>query len=285
MLVDVTVRSGSSFARRVLAGSVVAVAALAWAPGCIFFVGDTGNLETSMCNFQGETTPCGVCVITNCEAQLNACCTDSSCQGSLSNLDGCATGSSVACGELTEGDILGLTDAAYAALGACVSKSCSTTCTGSSSSGDGGVPVGPTIGISCSNPVQGECSCEYTDDGTTSVSCSTSIGQNIICCADTGYPGTSGPAEDGTTCICNPFYCEEDGEGNCACASQMGIITGTSTSGCSENGSNTCCVTNEGVCECMPGNSGCGSAMEVSSCSIENTGCSFAISVSSCSSP
>jgi len=270
------------------AGIVVGLAlvAIAAQPACIFFVGSAGPLETTSCRFSGDTkTACGICIATNCQLEVNTCCTTSSCQGDLSFLDSCAGSGDVdACAVLLQGASYDDSSGDFSDLATCA-KQC-TSCGGSDGGLSGlldGSPGGPANGISCTS--QGSSGCSCLAEAATSpntVVCDTS--GFTTCCASTSYPSLGG------SCSCSDYACVTDGEGDCYCSANPDLLLGdgTPTSSCTTGGGATiCCLNNEGLCFCNGTQSSCGSGTMVDACGATMSGvCGTGeSSVLSCSTP
>jgi len=248
---------------------VTIVAAAAWAPGCIFFVDSSSGLQSSECSFQGSTNPgCGACIATSCRSQINACCTDGTCKGDLSYLDGCASGDVASCTALTSGTIDGPTGL-LTGIGACVTASCPE-CAQQVTPVDSG--TGATI--SCTSGAT-SCSCEYNTFGSgTTTACTAAAFSQGICCRDLNYPTVPG-----TSCECNPFSCTVDSFGNVLCTSSYDPASSQSPS---VSDGMSCCIPGDGQCTCSPNESCDGTPVD--GCTAENTGCDGTqVAVSSCS--
>ncbi len=163
-------------ARRALSGGLVGALGLALAPGCILFVGDP-SLETTACQFQGETTACGSCIKTSCQPQVNACCLDHDCASQLTNLDLCAeTG---ACASLAASSGL-------AALGSCVAAACPSSCSSVTGAGNPDIAC-QTDSTVCTCALVGGYGYDSIVGGTNVPTCSEAT-TGFVCCAQTGWP-------------------------------------------------------------------------------------------------
>jgi hypothetical protein len=200
----------------------VAVASLGvtMQPGCIFFVGDPGPLQSKRCGFKGDTgmsaTTCGSCIASSCQSAVDACCTSSSCQGDLNYLDSCAgsadadSTAATACYTLTTQEVFNDPSGAFATLGSCVQQNCASKCAGSSEAGL------PTTGVTCTSSNQG-CSCVATSLAPPTTSdCEQALFMNGTCCGDTGYPAAPGTS---CTCAAAAYACATDAIGECDCTS------------------------------------------------------------------
>jgi hypothetical protein len=97
--------------------ALIALAAALGPAGCVLFVPDE-QLGTD-CHFAGSGSACGECVSTHCQANVNACCADSTCSPALAALERCTTGDPSACGDV------GPTGGA---LGRCLQAACGDAC-------------------------------------------------------------------------------------------------------------------------------------------------------------
>jgi hypothetical protein len=175
----------AELARRLLLVATVAVLWLACAPSGL---GGT-------CRFSGDdSSPCGMCIAANCQAQVNTCCGDDWCASRLGALDECATGSS--CTSLASTD---------RALAECVAASCAM-CDQAGGTDAGARDSGPKdseprFKSNCSSPDNYGCICSPAGGGDTV--CNETAVNDGICCADRGWPAA------GTLCTCKPFTCEQ----------------------------------------------------------------------------
>jgi len=237
-----------------------AVAGALATTGCIFFVNDQPPQLGSTCEFQGQATACGQCVLSACSAQLDACCIDSTCASSLPSLDECAgSADSVSCNEL----------ATFAPdLAACLQRSCPA-CGVTGAGGDGG-GSGST---SCSK-VGDSCSCTVASSGepANGFVCDTSSVVSGLCCADYGWPKATG-----TQCTCEPFSCmPESAGGYCSLSIDSSQTTSWSGGACCSLGSSCICESTEDTCP--------GTEAQYATCTVAAITCdSSQVQVSSCS--
>jgi hypothetical protein len=269
---------------------VVALAVLVLQPACIFFVPDTGPLESTACHFKGQTvTACGVCVASKCQGAVNACCTDSTCQGSLDDLDTCAGSDAgyAGCLSLTMGDPTFNSSASLNSLVACMEEACAPDCAGVP---DGGSPDAPFVMsnevISCMSSGPSACSCDvYMEAAPNTVECDPgAFGNGGICCAQPGYPALA------KVCECVPYLCAMDNMGDCDCSTNPEDLSalGFPTSECDDGSGGVCCLLSDGLCQCTTSEVTCPEGTMVDMCYLPpmTGGCPAGTSSApSCSTP
>jgi hypothetical protein len=215
-------------------------AAVLGAGGCVLFVSPTTYPTT--CAFAGETSQCGACLAASCQTEIDACCGDDGCAGSvLASLESCTTAH-------TCDALLG----ASGPLPACVKTKCAAVC----------VTLTGTSQTSCLEPPLAAgfgCTCTFgAPDGPNDFACSSAIYASARCCAPAGWPAP------GLACTCAPLACNATTDG-CFCS--LAETTPTETS-CSAS---TCCVEND-TCTCRA--KGCFSfETPVPSCDVTAVGC------------
>jgi len=146
------------------------------------------------CKFEGADTQCGACVAAKCQADVDACCRDASCDGRMTLLDTCASKHDASCNELGKGSD---------SLAACVARECSVVC----------VELRGTGGATCSEPKLAEgslCKCSVGTTTGNDFLCSLATYPDTICCAPKGYP------MPGLECSCRPLACRPNLDG-CGC--------------------------------------------------------------------
>jgi hypothetical protein len=258
------------------------VASLLWltSSGCILLVGG-GGLETTTCQFQGNDTTCGSCIAAHCQTEVNACCLDSTCDGNLGYLDGCASsGDAVSCAYLTSGSLL-VPSAKFGSLSQCVTRECSTCGTGSTSSFDSG--LGPP-GIGCTVETD---SCFCTNSATASgkgVTCDPTTIENSVCCASYGWPASdAGAGVLQPVCSCTKVGCTVSAD-ICSCSANADATEDGDLASCSPSFGP--CYVSDGLCSCLADASSGAFGTPVKDCSPPNTGCyNNYTQVKSCSTP
>jgi hypothetical protein len=253
------------------AGAALAVAAVLFAPACIFFVPDNGHLQSKACTFSGGSGPsktaCGACIASMCASEVDTCCTTGSCQGSLTYLDQCAgQGDTSACDSFTTSYLVDDPSGAAMALGQCIARCSACGVDGgvgpidTEAGGTGGPGPVQGLGISCESSGGGSCLCTTGGGESGGSECDTETTGQGVCCAMSGYPSYG-------SCSCSPYLCQSDGEGDCSCAADGTESGGTTVGSCDDSGGGTCCVNNEGDCFCSPATTSCGSGTQVDTCS------------------
>jgi hypothetical protein len=235
--------------------------------GCILFVSPaTGG---SACTFAGSSTACGSCIQKECQAEVNACCSDSTCESSvMPTVDSCATKKDDTCETLEKAT--GPASSPEVALGACVTKACTSECG----------PAPSTSKTDCYAPSNGLgklCSCRTGLGTTNTFACSTATYPNTLCCAPVDWP------QPGQECDCFPSGCEPTEEGGCIC--NLVDFSGCGVS--ATCGGEFCCAGSdpeEGYsCACGPVPCTTGET-QVKSCGIEQLRCAKGtVPVASCS--
>ena len=230
------------------------VALSVFAGGCIFFV-DTTDLGLA-CRFDGDdSTACGKCVASSCQAAVNACCAADACKGSLGDLDRCGRGAGCA-------TLLGTAPgvAPRDALIGCIQTSCAATCTatGDTDGGSDGASSGSSGGSGSSGASSG------SSGGSGSSGASSGSSGASGSSGTSGTSGSSGAAPNcfsvGPNCRCTV----QSGGNNAACdAKSMGVLA-TAVICCADtnypaNGSSCMCSwigcgAAGSSCLCGPGN-------------------------------
>jgi hypothetical protein len=223
--------------------------------GCILIANDDPSKLGSTCEFEGGTTECGVCVATQCQTQLDSCCSKSTCASQLGYLDDCAGNADIDNG-------CQLLAATAPDLATCLDSMCGTAC----GVGDGGTLPETGGGDGTVNHTYcytsgDECSCSegIPPNGTTCDS--TTVKQPALCCASQGWP----TATD-SSCSCQPFSCTIITSTYVEC-SLSSASTGTTTAS-----SGTCC-TDGTTCSCDSEISMCNSGNPVAVCDVTTIGC------------
>ncbi len=207
---------------------------LACGTGCALLL-DATTAPGDRCRFAGDdSTSCGLCLATHCQATIDRCCGDATCQATMDAVDRCAGRADVdACRALSLGT--GPED-----LAMCAASDCANECGAAKSR------------TSCEKDVS-SCSCDADTSENNGVLC-TEVTFGGICCADFGYPA------EGLGCTCGSYACHST-EGGCECA-----IGGTPSGDTSESCSGSTCCVFFGSCRCGSGPCG-GDEEQVSSCS------------------
>jgi hypothetical protein len=246
--------------RRSFAAFGLLAAALA-IPGCILFVNDDPSNLGPTCDFQGQDTACGKCVLSACSAQLDACCIDSTCKSSLSDLDDCV-------GNADPGGCQDLSGSAPT-LGACIQSACA-----SCNLGDGGGGADGSTGSTNCSKTGDSCFCTVgsLDEPPNGVVCTPATVAPGLCCADYGWP----KATD-AQCTCEPFSCTPDSTG-AICSLTSNSTQTTSWSGGACCGLGTDCICDSTTDSCP------GTEQQYYACTVAAITCdSSQVSVSSCS--
>lgn len=230
-------------------------------PGCILFVNDDPSNLGPTCEFQGQDTACGKCVLSACASQLDTCCLDSTCSSYLPSLDDCAG----------DADIVGCNELAALAsdLGGCIQSSCPSCGAVSADAGADG-----TTGSTSCSVTSGSCFCTVggLDEPPNDVVCDTATVAPGLCCADEGWP----KAVD-AQCTCEPFSCSPSSSGAyCGLTSNTPQTTSWTGGACCSLGT---------ACICDSTETGCpGSEQQYYSCTVAAITCdSSQVQVSSCS--
>jgi hypothetical protein len=214
--------------------------------GCILLVSPTSYGTT--CHFSGMGTTCGSCIASQCQTEVNACCVDPGCSGTLDALDQCASGDGGACSAIDSETASN--DVNSAGLAACIVRSCSNLCETHSS----------TSKTSCSVPEFGgghSCQCSLSDQSNDTV-CSSAAFPDTLCCAPDGWPAPS------LQCTCQQLSCGPTADG-CDCFLSPG-------ESCTHVCSATICCQNLDDCYC--GSAAClAQEKQVPSCSLSVVGC------------
>ncbi len=214
--------------------------------GCVLLVSPKSFGDH--CRFDGEETPCGQCIRTRCEADVDGCCRESSCDSTLTGLESCAAGDVAKCDSVAS--LRASSEAAKAGLGRCLDERCRTECSAPSTRSKTKCAF-PSFG-------QGEtCSCTLSTTPN-DVSCSEEALPKAICCAPEGWPA------DGQRCACKAPSCGATGDG-CRCLLEDAPSEGETCSG------KICCARND-VCTC--GSLAClAGERSVASCSRAELAC------------
>jgi hypothetical protein len=163
---------------------------------CILFV--SPEEYGSTCRIQGQDTQCGACVVAKCQADLDTCCRDESCDQALRDLDECAVFATYGCQRLAGWQSPPVTGA----LSQCVQQKCGAVCLerkGSSTT-------------SCREPRLGEgsaCTCTSGAE-TNDFICNPQAFRDTICCAPESWPAP------GLECKCQALDCRSSPDG-CFC--------------------------------------------------------------------
>jgi hypothetical protein len=255
----------------------VAGTALALLPasGCNLLVGG-GGLETQTCHFQGASTTCGACVTTRCQDEVNACCLDSTCDGNLGTLDGCAsTSDTLSCDFISEAALVG-GSSRFASLSRCIARSCGG-CLGTSGftspdggSGDAATESGARIHVACTLLTDNDCFCSLQPGPAGSPpKCGPNI-TNPVCCADPGWPEPSDAAIQ-PGCSCETLGCSLNTIPQCQCLTNTEATADGDSPGCSPSWS-TCCTYAGDYCYCTDDSCN-GSEQTVAECTPKTLGC------------
>jgi hypothetical protein len=214
--------------------------------GCILLVSPSSYGPA--CHFSGMGTACGSCIASQCQAEVNTCCGDTDCSGTLDALDQCASGDGGAC--TTIESQTASKNVSSAGLAACIERSCSSLCETHSS----------TSKTNCTVPEFGgghACQCELSTQSNDTV-CSSAAFPDTLCCAPDGWPAP------GLQCNCEQLSCGPTSDG-CDCflsASQS----------CTHVCSATLCCQYQDTCSC--GSEAClTQEKQVPSCTLSVIGC------------
>lgn len=244
-----------AFAAIVLAASV---------SSCILLVDSLPDGVSSTCHLAKDSGACSACIETSCSSQLDACCGDDACKGTLGALDDCADGD---CASFESA----ATSGKSADLLACMRASCKGSC---SDVGDGGSITGdaacPGCKTDCARGTD-NCGCSSAAGGrpANSVSCTSDTFDNSICCGTIDWPNVPGGS-----CACEQVNCYDDGSGTCECYLNATMVGGTRTTSCF-SGEGSCCLRpDSGDCICSTGLSCDGTnEVQVSSCDTSTFTC------------
>jgi hypothetical protein len=208
-----------TFVGRVLAG--VALLGCGALSACALLLDGAPALGDE-CEFDGDYSDCGECVLEACEEELGECC-GGACGESMEHLDRCAgLDDYEACDALKQA---GEDDDAASKLGRCVERNCGGSCSSAA-------PI-----TSCSGD-DDRCSCVIDRDDPNDDECEADeVGS---CCASLDWPSTG-------SCECARLDCLDDGS-SCRCT--RGAAAGSGTPAlCDQLDYAICCVTSFG-CEC-----------------------------------
>lgn len=242
--------------RRASAGlsSVVAAPLLV---SCVLFV--SPDTFGDHCRFANASTPCGQCIVTRCQTDVDACCTDDACNGeTLSNLETCAGGDVATCDRLAT--LKSAAAPSRVGIARCVDERCRADCSSPSSR--------TNTKCTLSSFGKGEsCSCVVSATPN-DVQCSEASVPDSICCAPPGWPAES------LRCTCKAVSCSPTGDG-CRCLLIDAPSEGKTCTG-------TKCCQNDDICTC--GTAACiPPEKPVTSCGRPTIGCANGLTrVSSC---
>ncbi|MDB4941968.1 MAG: hypothetical protein JWP97_1502 [Labilithrix sp.] len=218
-------------------GSVVLV-------GCIVAVDPA--LYGSTCRFEGEDTQCGACVVAHCQAEVDTCCRDASCEPTAVALDGCAARGDEGCGVLRA-------DVDRFAVAKCITEACGEVC----------VTRAGTSVTSCKEPLLAPgaaCACQVPTAASPAndVVCNGKAYPDALCCAPDGWPGA------GLECTCRPLACSSTKDGCfCLLTNSVGDQSTCETSSCCSYHDQCSCEPR--VCDVRE--------TAVSSCSVTTVSC------------
>ncbi len=233
--------SGSTLPRLALTSALAASLV-----GCVLLVSpkDYG----AHCRFEGEQTPCGQCIRTRCEADVDGCCGQGSCEPTLAAVEACAAGDVAKCDAVAS--LRTSSEAAKAGVGRCLDERCRDECSAPSARNK----------TKCSFPSFGNgesCSCTLATTPN-DVTCDEAVLPKAICCAPQGWPA------DGLRCACKAVSCGATGDG-CRCSLMDAPSEGPSCS------AKICCALND-LCTC--GSSTCiAGERKVASCARAELAC------------
>jgi hypothetical protein len=221
-------------------------------PGCILLV--DAEHYGSHCRFAGSDSECGACIAEQCPSEIDACCTDVACAGTLTAVEGCTTRRDQSCDDAKAAARLSSSPAS--SLGKCVAERCAGECERASPT-----PVTTCGGLSTSNGTA--CTCKVSSSVNSFV-CNTTTFPETICCAPAGWPAP------GLECTCLPVRCSTSTDG-CSCGRvDFGVADHSKV--CEGAASGVHCCAAEDFCHC--GAKRCESSEhEVPSCSIAAIGC------------
>jgi hypothetical protein len=249
-------------------GAAISGALAALLGGCILLV--SPREYGSQCRFAGAQSECGACVVARCQAEVDTCCSDSQCDGTLTALDECASKHDPSCTQLgSKAD--SPSDGASIGLRQCISRGCAAECQpfrGTSETSCKELPLAP--GASCSCTTQ-------SPSGTNDYTCATAVFPNTRCCAPNSWPAP------GLECTCKHVQCIATATG-CFC-SLVDYTPDQET--CGGTAGLTCCASTATAkdAQCTCGTRACFiDEVAVPSCSAEVMGCGMQRRVDSCSS-
>lgn len=206
--------------RRIAVASALASSLL----GCVLLV--SPGTYGEHCRFDGASTPCGQCIVTRCEADVDGCCREGSCDSTLTALENCAAGDVAKCDAVAS--LRSSAEAAKSGLGRCLDERCRSECSAPSARSK----------TKCSFPSFGQgqtCSCTLSATPN-DVTCGEDALPKAICCAPEGWPA------DGLRCACKAPSCGATNDG-CRCLLEDAPSEGETCS------AKTCCARND-VCAC-----------------------------------
>lgn len=206
--------------RRIAVASALASSLL----GCVLLV--SPGTYGEHCRFDGASTPCGQCIRTRCEADVDGCCREGSCDSTLTALETCAAGDVAKCDAVAS--LRSSAEAAKSGLGRCLDERCRSECSAPSARSK----------TKCSFPSFGQgqtCSCTLSATPN-DVTCGEDALPKAICCAPEGWPA------DGLRCACKAPSCGATNDG-CRCLLEDAPSEGETCS------AKTCCARND-VCAC-----------------------------------
>lgn len=207
------------------------------------------------CRFSGRDTQCGACIADRCQAQIDDCCRDAACEGTLHAIESCAGHGGETCSAIGR-------DAGGFAVARCAAESCGAVC----------VARQGTSQTSCKVPLLGEsaaCLCRDTATGGNDFVCNAAAFPQTVCCAPDGWPAV------GLECGCRAIECNPTTDG-CFC------LTVDSDPRLRECSGLICCAQND---SCSCGTRACFAFQtRVPSCNLAAIGCKPGqIRVDSCS--
>lgn len=192
--------------------------------GCVLLVSPKRFGEH--CRFDGEETPCGQCIRTRCEADVDGCCSAGACDATFSALETCTAGDVTKCDAVAA--LRTSTETATAALGRCLDERCRSECSAPSARSK-------TKCVASSFGQGQTCSCTLSTTPN-DAACGEATLPQAICCAPEGWPA------DGLRCSCRAPSCGASNDG-CRCLLTDGPSEGDTCS------AKTCCARND-VCSC-----------------------------------
>lgn len=213
------------------------------------------------CALTPAASDCVACLARHCQAPIDACCTEGTCNDIVTVLEGCASRHDATCGEI--GRRTASPDAAEAQLARCASAECAGLCntrSGTSASQ-----------CSASRSGEGTCSCQIKEP-TTDFECSAVTYPAARCCASPSWPGA------GLVCSCSPVVCVPSGDG-CFCS-----LNAYATPGSQATCNDVYCCATQDACRCNPTTPCKAPEQPVATCSLDAIGCSNEMKrVTSCS--
>lgn len=244
--------------------------------GCALVLDSSSDLRDH-CSFDGaDDNVCGICLELECQAQIDACCGDPSCQDVMDVVDECGSGDNDACLELDD-------DSDAEPILICLANKCQDICgvffqdvpEGGGGAGTGGEGEGGNAGSDGSDCFEygDACQCSYGGPGN-DIACDETLFGGAACCADFRYP-------DEGICTCEEIGCEINFTYD-TCTCRSGVLDPSTATDCGAysyccQGFNECRCNNEFPCDV--------NETPVPSCSFETIPCPTGVSVTSCSFP